>query len=156
MRKINDGLTNDQRHYKKNKEYYKTKAKIWKKNHPEAVKKFNHKTSAKYYTKHREEIIRKHKMNLRNHPEKIRKINNKSNAKLRIKVLDKFGRKCNNPDCPIPPEKLDFRSLQLDHINDDGWKERALKYGIYRKALKDPKDYQLLCAYCNWMKRFKK
>lgn len=119
-------------------------------------KEYDHQYFAKYYPNHRKQILQKHKINLKNHPEKIREINNQCNARLRIKVLNKFGQRCNNPNCPIPPEKLDSRSLQLDHINDDGWKERSLKYGIYRKALKDPKEYQLLCAYCNWMKRFQK
>jgi hypothetical protein len=122
----------------------------------EKKKKYDQQYFAKYYPTHKKEILERKQKNLKNHPEKIREANNKCNAKLRSQVLDRFGRKCNNPNCPIPSEKLDPRSLQLDHIKNDGWKERALKYGIYRKALKDSDDYQLLCAYCNWMKRYKR
>lgn len=154
MRKINDGLTNDQRYYKKNKEKLILKVKIWKKNHPEAVKKSNQKSFAQYYLEHRDKMIEKSRRNQRNHPEKLREINNRCTAKLRNTVLDKFGRKCNNSSCPIPSEKLDARSLQLDHINNNGAEERRLGLKtpqIYRRALKNSNEYQLLCAYCNWI-----
>lgn len=90
------------------------------------------------------------------HRDKINQWNRDNQKRLRNKILDKFGRKCNNPDCPIPREKLDIRSLQLDHIHDNGWQERkelGSSTVIYYRALKYPGDYQLLCPYCNWMKR---
>lgn len=58
----------------------------------------------------------------------------------------------------------DYRALQIDHINGGGNKEikflRATKkHGFYHKIvleshLKNEKKYQLLCANCNWIKRF--
>ena len=59
----------------------------------------------------------------------------------------------------------DWRALQLDHINGGGTKARkhcsnktdcALVY--YNWIIKNPdeakKVFQLLCANCNWIKRF--
>lgn len=94
-------------------------------------------------------------------PEKIRKYHRRYNRKIKEKVFELLGNMCNNPQCPIPKDKLDPRSLQLDHINGGGTKERQKitkhywNY-IYEKILNGSKDYQLLCAYCNWMKRFER
>ena len=60
----------------------------------------------------------------------------------------------------------DFRALQIDHINGGGNKERKLskqagrKYEIdqYKDITKDitlaKKKYQILCANCNWIKKY--
>ena len=80
---------------------------------------------------------------------------------IRKEILNLLGNKCNNPYCPIPIDKLDSRSLQLDHINGNGRKERK-RTNDYKKYLSNiidniksgSKDYQLLCPYCNWMKRY--
>jgi hypothetical protein len=55
-------------------------------------------------------------------------------------------------------------ALQIDHVNDDGFKERP--YGkisggsyytkILKKIKEGSKDYQLMCPTCNWEKRLKK
>ena len=72
---------------------------------------------------------------------------------MRFKVLEILGNKCNK--CPVN----DFRVLQIDHINGGGYKEikRLKSEGILRKILKHPdpqSEYQLLCANCNWVKRW--
>ena len=56
----------------------------------------------------------------------------------------------------------DPRALQIDHINGDAVKERIKgipgysTYRIYLNILKGTPlcEYQLLCANCNWIKRF--
>jgi hypothetical protein len=83
--------------------------------------------------------------------------------KLKDKIFILLGNECSNPNCPIPKELMDKRCLQIDHINNDGAKERkkcpngTIYY--YKKVLvslrKGEKKYQLLCAYCNWLKRYK-
>jgi hypothetical protein len=80
----------------------------------------------------------------------------KCQRNLRFKVIELLGGKCNNPDCPIPREIIDKRALQVDHINGGGCKEfKAIgAHGVYRRVLKHPEDYQLLCVYCNWIKRY--
>lgn len=55
----------------------------------------------------------------------------------------------------------DIRVLQIDHIHGDGAQERKVLGGsttLYRKILKMSKpqvrkQYQVLCANCNWIKR---
>jgi len=52
----------------------------------------------------------------------------------------------------------DIRALQLDHVKGNGAAERR-KFGVnwegfYRFVLKHPEWYQILCANCNWIKRF--
>ena len=73
------------------------------------------------------------------------------NRKLRRRVLSKYGSVCFK--CGFS----DQRALQLDHVNGGGVKEikKMGSYAVYRKALKDTEGlYQLLCANCNWIKRY--
>lgn len=81
---------------------------------------------------------------------------------IHLEILQLLGNKCSNPNCPIPPEKMDIRCLQIDHINGGGTKERKQfsNYVVYKRYVLSQlkigsKDYQLLCAYCNWLKRVK-
>lgn len=72
--------------------------------------------------------------------------------KLRKQVLEKLGNKC--AWCEID----DVRVLQIDHIHGGGRQEwLKLKYlKLLRKIRDDPdayKNYQILCANCNWIKR---
>lgn len=133
----------------------------------------------KYYMEHREELLKATEEWAKNNPEKRSKIDKRwkdknrsrlnNDAKLfrknlRMRVIDLLGGKCSNPDCPIPPEKMDKRALQIDHINGGGTQHRKtlrtwqLEKIILKKIeLREPiKEYQLLCAYCNWMKRYEK
>lgn len=51
----------------------------------------------------------------------------------------------------------DPRVLQIDHINGGGNKERKLGGHKYRqKILAHLEDYQILCANCNWIKKFER
>jgi len=76
--------------------------------------------------------------------------------KLRKKLLSIFGNKCIN--CGFS----DFRALQIDHINGGGKKEmrsfgNARNYYSYLSKLSVAElkaKYQLLCANCNWIKRY--
>jgi hypothetical protein len=79
----------------------------------------------------------------------------------KIQIFEMLGNKCSNPNCPIPINKLDKRALQIDHVNGGGCQERKertdpigfLKH-VHQELLKGSKDFQLLCAYCNWIKRY--
>ena len=56
----------------------------------------------------------------------------------------------------------DVRALQIDHVNGDGKKERRERRiaSLTRLALEDKAAgghrYQLLCANCNWIKRWER
>jgi hypothetical protein len=70
---------------------------------------------------------------------------------MRQDALDKYGNCC--AKCGFD----DFRALQIDHVHGGGKREIG-KLGIYavlKKALEDTTgSYQLLCANCNWIKRY--
>jgi 5-methylcytosine-specific restriction endonuclease McrA len=75
--------------------------------------------------------------------------------KVRQLVLKTFGGKCAR--CGYD----DWRALQIDHINGGGHAERKNSGGsesYYRRILKGEKSgkYQLLCANCNWIKRYER
>ena len=52
----------------------------------------------------------------------------------------------------------DKRALQIDHINGGGSKDKRNGYSWYGDILKSIKNkeckYQLLCANCNWIKKY--
>lgn len=70
----------------------------------------------------------------------------------RKKLLDIYGGKCAH--CGFS----DYRALQIDHIGNNGWEERKtlnhdhLMYKLLESQ--DKKNYQLLCANCNWIKHY--
>lgn len=77
--------------------------------------------------------------------------NKEKTSKIRQQILDKYGNKC------VKCGFSDWRALQIDHINGGGSKEvRFLGQNKYFKSvLADTTGkYQLLCANCNWIKRF--
>lgn len=74
---------------------------------------------------------------------------------LRNKILSILGNKC------VWCGENDFRCLQIDHINGGGSKERREQKGAttYYKYIIDEINnktnrYQILCANCNWRKRY--
>lgn len=50
----------------------------------------------------------------------------------------------------------DHRALQIDHINSDGAADRKTYSGIsyLNYVIKNIEKFQLLCANCNWIKRY--
>jgi hypothetical protein len=84
----------------------------------------------------------------------------------REKVVDLLGAKCANPNCRHLNEDgtlgcIDRRLLHVDHVYDDGALERrtakqraAYWTRILRDVLAGTDRYQLLCANCNWLKRY--
>src|SRR5579862_3572468 len=73
-------------------------------------------------------------------------------ATKRQEVLNFLGNKC--AKCG----NTDFRVLQIDHVRNNGYKERkqyqSASTAFYSKVLADKENnYQLLCANCNWIKR---
>lgn len=76
----------------------------------------------------------------------------KYNKKQRAFVLNLLGNRCIK--CGIS----DTRVLQIDHINGGGHKDVVSfsGYSIYYRHILEVKGigYQLLCANCNWIKRY--
>lgn len=73
--------------------------------------------------------------------------------KWRVRVIMFLGGKrerCGNNDS---------RVLQVDHVNGGGNKERQALHSnnastMAKRILNFPENYQLLCANCNWIKRW--
>lgn len=72
---------------------------------------------------------------------------------LKARVRAKLGEACKH--CGFS----DIRALQIDHVFGGGNAERK-KFGsaqpkLYKRVLADTEGkYQLLCANCNWIKRY--
>jgi len=76
-------------------------------------------------------------------------------ADARLEIIVMLGGKCTR--CGFD----DVRALQVDHVNGNGNKQRKrLGNSIYMIMLEDIKngsqEYQILCANCNWIKRYEK
>jgi len=80
----------------------------------------------------------------------------------REEIIELLGSKCANPyNLPHPDWCNDIRCLQIDHKNGGGNRERkricnsgcGIQTFILRQIKLGSKDYQLLCANCNWIKR---
>ena len=80
---------------------------------------------------------------------KIRLIMKTHHQRLRASVLEFMGGECKK--CGFS----DWRALQIDHINGGGSRERDGQV-LYRIILKQgiQGKYQLLCANCNFIKRY--
>lgn len=75
----------------------------------------------------------------------------KKYPELRNAVFDKLGWKCSS--CGYDADK---RALQIDHKDGNGRRERRQIgwYKYYNKILNDSFNYQILCANCNYIKRY--
>lgn len=74
------------------------------------------------------------------------------NARLRSEALHVLGEVCMN--CGF----RDARALQIDHPEGGGRQERLVlsNTGFLLKVIANPTDYALLCANCNWIKRYER
>jgi hypothetical protein len=134
----------DAERYKKNKKINNENAKKWRKEHPEEVKAHYR----KYYRKHakarKKAVHEYHKKNV----EQSRRWGREHGAREREKILSLYGKKCNT--CGY---SKDVRALQLDHINGNGKIDRK-KTRVFKYVLENKKKFQILCANCNWIKRY--
>ncbi len=82
-------------------------------------------------------------------PAEVRAKDRELQNKVRLQAIMLLGcvcTRCGNNDS---------RVLQIDHVNGGGTQEnkRVHSAGVARRVLKEPHDFQLLCANCNWIKR---
>ena len=126
--------------YEKNKERYSAVSKVRylriKVENPEKIKL----QSRRSYFKTRERRLEWHR---------------KHHQQMRIELLHALG-DCMCKRCGYS----DWRALQIDHINGDGAIERrkgaTMRDSVDRRKeiLADKGRYQILCANCNWIKRY--
>ena len=103
------------------------------------------------YTKKHTAQARKWRLN---NLEKSRDMQRRYRENARKKLIDYLGGKCKR--CAFS----DWRALQFDHVNGGGNKERilykttAIPMRILKGEVMKTDKYQLLCANCNWIKRY--
>lgn len=76
--------------------------------------------------------------------------------KARKGLIEILGNKCVNPECLVVGGCEDFRCLQIDHKDGDGYKDRLTngRLSYYLKHIDEAKQkLQILCANCNWIKK---
>jgi hypothetical protein len=92
----------------------------------------------------------------KNHPKYNVLWGRKNRIEIRKEMISAYGGKCSA--CGIE----NFIVLDIDHINNDGGKDRKKGmwgWRLYRwlRRNKYPKDnYQLLCRNCNWIKEMQR
>ena len=99
--------------------------------------------------KKREKALRR--LLYKRNPKKYSFYYHKYYQELKEQVYNKLGRKC--VGCGFD----DIRALQIDHINGGGNKDRRSTTPInyLLRVIKDTEQqYQILCANCNWIKRY--
>lgn len=106
------------------------------------------------------------KKNRKNNRPRYSKYHRDWRRQLRRDVLERLGGRCASTDCAWVNKDgshgcTDWRCLQIDHVFGGGAKERKTYVGskgqtwFYRKVMKDETgSYQLLCANCNWIKKY--
>ena len=129
-----------------NREYFKKYYKV-KKNRDKVLK-----YTRDYYKTHKEQRMNTQRKWRTEHPEEWTKRTRDCDSRVRNALIELLGGKC--MVCGIE----DYRVLQVDHINGGGSIERRAGKGrnreYLRKVIDGNKDYQLLCANCNWIKRY--
>lgn len=85
-------------------------------------------------------------------PEKTAYWKLKGQQRTRRTMLEALGGRC--AQCGF----ADWRALQVDHVNGDGASDRrrsnGSRYAYAKIVAANPDKYQLLCANCNWIKRY--
>lgn len=118
--------------------------------------------SKNYYQTHLEQAKIWSKNSYETHKEKYLKDIKDKHDLLKRKIIGLLGNKCTNPfNIDHGAFLSDIRCLQIDHINGGGHKERqqfkspwAHYEFIFEQIEAGSKDYQLLCANCNWIKKY--
>ena len=117
----------------------------WRHNHKEKMKMYKHND----YIRHRKERLTR-----------ALELQKQQRLRTRLEIFRLLGNKCSNP---YNLNHGDFSKikecLQIDHINGNGIEEygKLSAYTYLNHVLKEirngSKNYQLLCANCNWIKR---
>jgi len=177
-------MSKDREYYIKNKEKIKERTREYKKNHlgvyQEYMKEYRSKNrvelkrkNKEYYYKNKERFSTKRKEYSIKNKERIKKymegrkvlglnlIQSRSyyqrkSTEFRYEILSLLGMKCIK--CGYDK---DIRALQIDHVFSDGYKVRYLGKnrlvyykGILGEVKEGSKRYQILCANCNFIKRY--
>lgn len=137
-------------YYLTHKERLNILNKKWKKSHPDYMKEYlKNWSKTKQNSSEYSEYRKKWNEWRRNHWKE-----------KKLEIIRLLGGKCSNPNCLVIGGCNDVRCLQIDHINGGGvyHSKRRGTGGVWLDVLKEiksgnSKNYQLLCANCNWIKK---
>ena len=146
---------------KRYREKHREECKVRSKNYHKSHKKEEKICRKEWELKNREKRKLYHRKWEKENKDKRNGYHRKSLLKAKIALFEFLGNKCVNPFNKNHGDFLtDPRCLQVDHVHGNGVQERKKRKhpsGYYRGILKEvkagSKDYQLLCANCNWIKR---
>lgn len=106
-----------------------------------------------YWKKNKDKVYNRHREWIKQNPDKAKQYRLNYKLSLREAVYSHYGKKCNCCGEVI------LKFLTIDHVNNDGYKERTVILGkskpagdgIFAKIIKEgfPKKYQVLCMNCN-------
>jgi hypothetical protein len=110
----------------------------------------------RWYEKHKDVKITNTTKYMRLYRKEHPEARTESIWKKRKRIFDLLGGKCHS--CG----ESDWRCLQIDHVHGGGNKQKKMLkssnekyYNLVLKMLESgSKDYQLLCANCNWKKLY--
>lgn len=145
VRNMYDKKEYNKKYYQEHREKHDETTKKWTINHPDYQK--------DYYAKHREKESADISLYQHQHPKEVQASHREWHHTRRLKVFELLGGKC----CHC--EEISVFCLQIDHINGGGTKHFKSRgtIGLLSDVLADSdrkSKYQLLCANCNWVKRW--
>jgi len=123
----------------------------WREKNKEHLREYN----KKYKAEHREQNRKHNRKAYKKHGHKYRLQMKLRRRKIKDGILSLLGNKC------IKCGFDDRRVLQIDHKDGGGLKHMRtfsceLQYyiAVLNELKEGSQDYQLLCANCNWIKRY--
>jgi len=133
---------------------------IYAKQHKDKITKYQKRYRIKHRQAFNEYMKRwrnKHKELYTSYLLKNKEAKRRKRLAIRLEIISLLGEKC--VKCGY---EKNIRALQIDHVNNDGYIERRkLKNSdrLYKHILKQvkngSKNYQVLCANCNIIKKYK-
>ena len=114
---------------------------------------YNPQYQREHYQKHRSQYLARAKRWIHENRERSRELARQRRWQARLTTIQALGGCCQR--CGF----TDPRALQFDHVRGDGNGEQRYRTNCTIKFLRtvaENKDgkYQLLCANCNWIKRY--
>ena len=127
----------------------------WREKNPEKARIQRRKDNRRYYERHRNEVRQQVSAYQTGNLPVVQKRHRNWHRERRLKSFKLLGGKC------VRCGFSDWRALQIDHIQGGGSEhyQKRKTIGVLKDILTDPASrskYQLLCANCNWIKRFEK